>query len=767
MMTMTSIASFDGQRRHRPALATTLAVYALTSSPLVATAQTQPELAQTERLTIDAIFGSSQRIRVGTTPRITRWLDDDFYLERAERSDGSPLITVEATTGARAPLFDAAAMETALASLPSISETDATQLVWDTEHLLSPTLDGLAVSHDDDLYYYDLESHTAARLTHSPEPEEELSFSPDGSRIGFVRNHDLFAVDIDPPLEYALTTDGAPRVRNGQLDWVYQEEIYGRGQFTGYWWSPDSAGIAYLQLDDSDVPDFTIVDDIPYHPEVEHWVYPKAGDPNPGVRLGVVRLDGEPTAWVDLDQYAESEPLVVSVGWSPDSRQVVFQVQDREQTWLDLNVATPDGRSSPVLRETTDAWVNVTGAPLWLDDGSFLWLSERTGWKHIDHYGADGSARGAVTSGPWEVRQLHGVDEQNGWIYFSGTERSHIGSDVYRVRLDGSALTRLTEAAGTHRARFNPGFSRFLDTWSDIMTPPQITLRAADGQELGLVAASDTSALTNYRLSSPEFVEVTNRDGFVMNGMLLKPAGFDPTIQYPVYQHVYGGPHVQRVRNAWGGQSYLFWQLLAQQGVVVWVLDGTTASGKGAVSTWPVYENFGPLELRDLEDGVAWLAQHPYIDTTRIGLEGWSYGGFMVSYALTHSQSFTMGIAGGSVTDWRDYDTIYTERYMRTPQNNPDGYRRSSPRFAATNLHGNLLLIHGTMDENVHMQNTLQFAYALQQAGKPFQMMVYPKSRHRLGGPELEKHRHSTMLDFVMRHLRPGTPSPGDTSVIQ
>ena len=767
MMTMTNVASLDSHRRQRAGLVTTLAICAMTSLPIVATAQTTQEAAENGRLTIDEIFDPAERIRVGALPRIARWLDDDFYLERAARSDGGPLLKVEATTGARAPFIDVTAMKTALENLPSIDEAGATHMVWQAEHLLSPTLDGIAVSHDDDLYYYDFTTQRAARLTNTLEREEEPSFSPDGSRIGFVRNHNLFAVDVDPPQEYALTTDGAPRVRNGQLDWVYQEEIYGRGQFTGYWWSPDSTGIAYLQLDDTDVPDFTIVDTISYHPAVEHWAYPKAGDPNPGVRLGIVRPDGEPTAWVDLDEYAESEPLVVSVEWSPDSRQVVFQVQNREQTWLDLNVATPDGRSTHVLRETTEAWVNVTGTPLWLGDGSFLWLSERTGWQHVYHYEADGSERGAVTSGSWEVRQLHGVDEQNGWVYFSGTERSHIGSDVYRVRLDGSAVTRLTEAEGTHRARFNPGFTRFLDTWSDITTPPRLTLRASDGEELAVLGASDTSALTDHRLSSPEFLEVTNRDGFVMNAMMLKPTGFDPTVRYPVYQHVYGGPHIQRVRNAWGGQTYLFWQLLAQRGVVVWVLDGSTASGKGAVSTWPVYQNFGPLELRDLEDGVSWLAEQPFIDTTRIGLEGWSYGGFMVSYALTHSQSFTMGIAGGSVTDWRDYDTIYTERYMRTPQNNPDGYRRSSPRFAAANLHGDLLLIHGTMDENVHMQNTLQFAYALQRAGKPFDMMVYPKSRHRLEGPELEKHRHQTMLNFAMRHLRPTTPGPNLPSGVQ
>ena len=545
---------------------------------------------------------------------------------------------------------------------------------------------------------------------------------------------------------------------------MYQEEIYGRGDFKGYWWSPDSTQVAYLQLSDIEVPEFTIVDHIAYHPDVETWDYPKAGDPNPEVRLGVVPALGGDTTWIDLARHAPSQPLVVSVGWSPDGREVVFQIQDREQTWLDLDIASPGGETTRVLRETTEAWVNVNGPPTWLEDGSFLWLSERTGWRHLYHLRRDGTVVSQVTDGLWEVRELHGVDEDAGWVYFSGTERSPIGSDVYRVRLDGSGLTRLSAADGTHRARFNPSLTSYLDTWSDIETPPSRRLHAADGSQTRVIDANDTTPLGQYRLSAPELLQVVNRDGFEMEALMIKPPDFDPSRRYPVYQHVYGGPHVQRVRDAWGGSTYLFWQLLAQQGVIVWVLDNSTASGKGAVSTWPVYKNFGALELRDLEDGIAWLGQQTYVDTDRIGIEGWSYGGFMVSYALTHSRSYAMGIAGGSVTDWRDYDTIYTERYMGMPRDNPDGYRQSSPRFAARNLHGELLLIHGAMDENVHMQNTLQFAYELQKAGKRFDMMVYPKSRHHLGESELEKHRHIKMLDFVRQHLSPRSTVTAPTS---
>ena len=721
-----------------------------------------PAAAQERELTLDAIFGPAGRVDFdGDPPRDLEWLDDRHYLQPAGRSaaPAGPPLKVDAVSGASEPLFDAEALAAALAALPGLDAAEAGRLARRHPHLLNADRTALVLDFANDLYYYPLGGADATRLTRTPEPEQEVSFSPDGRLVAFVRAHDLHVVAVDRAEELALTTDGGPTVRNGLLDWVYQEEIYGRGNFRGYWWSPDSTRIAFLRLDDSQVPEFTIVDHIEYHPEVERWAYPKAGDPNPAVRLGVVRAAGGDAVWVDLERYAPSQPLIVGVGWTPDSRRVVFQAQDREQTWLDLNVADPgSGEPTRLLRETTEAWVNVNGPPIWLADGSFLWLSERSGWKHLRHHRADGALERQVTAGEWEVREVHGVDERAGWIYWSGTERSPVGSDVYRVRLDGSDLTRLSERPGTHRAVFNPGLTRYIDTWSALAVPPQVRVHAADGAEQRVIDANEARVLREYRLSTPELLQAPSRDGFVMEALMIKPPDFDPARRYPVYQHVYGGPHTQRVRDRWSGSTYLFWQLLAQRGFIVWVLDNRTASGKGAVSAWPVYKRFGASELRDLEDGLDWLAARPYVDPARIGMEGWSYGGFLVAYALTHSDRYAMGIAGGPVTDWRDYDTIYTERYLLTPQNNPEGYRLSAPRHAAADLAGALLLVHGTMDENVHMQNTLQFAYALQQAGKPFEMMLYPRSRHRLGGPDLERHRHETMLAFAVKHLRPDAP---------
>ena len=727
-------------------------------------------LAQQRALTVDEIYDPELRVDFsGQTPSGLTWLSNTRYLqrERDQASGATRLLSVDADTGDAEPLLDIEELEAALAGVPGMSAAAARRAVRAGRFVWNPDHTAVVMNISNDLYYFGAQDRDpfgtarVRRLTRDPAEESMPSFSPDGTLVAFVRDHDLVVVTVDQRREWALTQDGNADLLNGELDWVYQEEIYGRGNFKGFWWSPDSSRIAYLQTDESPVKEFTVIDHLPYRLEVETTAYPKAGDLNPIVRLGVIPAVGGETVWVDLDLYTPTDMLVVSVSWSPDGEDVVFQVQNREQTWLDLNTAEAGtGATTRLFQETTPAWVNVNGDPTWLEDGTFLWLSERSGWKHLYHYEADGTLIAQVTDGKWELRTLHGIHEDTDFVYFSGTERSPIGGDVYRVRLDGSQLTRLSEADGTHRANFSPGFARYLDTWSDIATPPQVRVHAADGTEIRVVAENRVAALEDYRLSAPEFLQVTARDGFVMEAMVIKPPDFDPLRRYPVFQHTYGGPHSQQVRNAWAGSATMFYQLLAQRGVIVWVIDNRTASGKGAVSTWPVYQRFGELELRDIEDGVSWLTQQPYVDSARIGIEGWSYGGFMTSYALTHSDSFVMGISGGTVSDWRDYDTIYTERYMRTPQNNPEGYRRSSPRFNAADLHGALLLLHGTMDDNVHLQNTLQFVYELQKAGKQFELMLYPRSRHAISDRELNTHLRHTMLDFILEHLRPAGATP-------
>ncbi|MEO0248221.1 MAG: DPP IV N-terminal domain-containing protein, partial [candidate division WOR-3 bacterium] len=403
--------------------------------------------AQQKLLTLDDLFDPKTRVDFnGSPPLDLTWLKDgEHYLQRKfnRETRTSQLLKVKALTGESAPFYDATKMEAALRKLPGFSAEEAKRLATQGAYRMNEDRTAVLINHANDLFYYPFGSDTAVRLTNSPEPEVGEEFSPDAKLVSFVRNYNLYVVDVATQRERALTTDGGPERLNGRLDWVYQEEVYGRGDFKGYWWSPDSTKIAYLQLDESPVKEFTVVDHIPYRLELEVTNYPKAGDPNPVARLGVVNAAGGQTRWVDTFKYQSIEFLIVRVGWTPDSKKVVYQVQDREQTWLDLNFATPnDGTSETVLRETSKAWVNVTGQPHWLKDGSFLWLSERTGWQHLYHYAADGKLIRQVTSGPWEVRTLYGVDETQGVVYFSATEHSHIAPQTYRIKLDGTGLDR-------------------------------------------------------------------------------------------------------------------------------------------------------------------------------------------------------------------------------------------------------------------------------------------------------------------------------------
>ena len=308
---------------------------------------------------------------------------------------------------------------------------------------------------------------------------------------------------------------------------------------------------------------------------------------------------------------------------------------------------------------------------------------------------------------------------------------------------------------GTHRARFSPDFARYLDTWSDIETPPQVRVHAADGTETRVVSENRVAALADYRLSTPTFLQVTARDGFVMEAMMITPPDFDPSRRYPVLQHTYGGPHAQQVRNAWGGNATMFYQLLAQRGVIVWVMDHRTASGKGAVSAWPVYQHFGESELRDIEDGVAWLTQQPYVDAARIGIEGWSYGGFMTLMALFHAPDvFQAGSAWAAVTDWENYQRHYTQQRLRTPEEEPEAYRRSSPLHHVAGLKNHLQIQHGMADSNVHFQDAVQLMDALVAAGKQFDLVLYPQSNHGWARPEVWLHSTRAAFEFFETHLK-------------
>lgn len=728
---------------------TLLALLILATPAVAQQVQTQPAKPTLRELTIENIFDPKHRVAFSGAPQSGFvWLDDHTFTwpRTNERGEVIEQAVIDTQTGKTRTLFDAAKLQAAARKIGGVSEDEAKKMSQQRNWNFSPNKRSVILTAGDDLYLYTFDSDSMTRLTSTPGQEEEATFSPDGRFIAFVRNNNLFVIDVATQRERQLTTNGDDNMLNGILDWVYSEEVYGRGHYRAYWWSPDSSHIAFIQFDEHPVKRFTIVDHIPTMQRIEEELYPKAGYPNPIAKLFTISANGGTPHEISTERYSGGDFLIVSVGWTPDSSKVVNQITNREQTWLDLNV---DDKT--LFRETTKAWINpdLDQEMTWLKDGSFLWISERSGFAHLYQYGADGTLKRQITNGPWEVRNLHGVDANNDWIYFSGTERSVLGTDVYRVHLDGSGLTRLSEAPGEHRASFNPSMTQWVDVWSDIQTPPQVSLVRNDGSKVRVIDTNEVAALHDYPMVKPEFLQVKTRDGFTMEAMMIKPPDFDASRKYPVYEYTYSGPHAQQVRNAWRGLQFIWYQLVASHGAIVWVCDNRTASGKGAESTWPVYKHFGELELRDLEDGLKWLESQPYVDSSRVMLDGWSFGGFMTTYTLTHSTMWSAGMAGGTVADWHDYDSIYTERYMLMPQNNPDGYHNSSPRFSAANLHGKLLLMHGAIDDNVHMQNTIQLIYELEKAQKPYRLAIYPKSRHGVADPVLVQHLKTTQINFV------------------
>ena len=722
--------------------------------------------AQKKPLTIAEIYSGegwrrlngSSAAMMGWVPDGGAWVNDSEYLWPSESAVAStpPWLRVDALTGDSRPLYTPSELEAALIAAGAPA-ADARAALRERPTIFSADRAAFLLSIANDLYVYDIPTGRSIRLTASADLKQNPTFSPDRRHVAYVKNYDLFVTDLGAPAERRLTTDGSAKLVNGTLDWVYSEELYGRGNHRAFWWSPDSTQLAFLQFDEKAVPEFTLVDDIAYRPTVERWPYPKAGDPNPLVRLGVATVRDATVRWIDTSKYTEF--LIVSVSWTPDARHVVYQIQDRQQTWLELNRADAQiGAGTTLLRESGKPWVeryqDPSVEPIWLRDGSFLWLSERNGWRHIYRYSAAGALIGQITHGEWEIRTTHGLDASGVWIYFTSTRHSAIGLDLDRVHVNGGNPERVSAASGTHRVFLNRPATLFLDSWSDVNTPPQVRLhRAPTGNIARIVDANEVPALEEHSLVRPELLQIRTRDGFVLEAMMIKPPGFNPSKRYPVYHFTYGGPHIQTVLNRWGFTDFLFHQLLAQHGIIVWLCDNRTASGKGMASAWPAYGNLGAVELKDMEDGLEWLKQRPYVDSSRIGIAGSSYGGFMALYALTHSRAFAMGIAEGAVSDWRNYDTIYTERYMGLPKDNAEGYRRASPRFSASDLHGNLLLVHSALDDNVHPQNAMQFAYELQKAGKPFRMMIYPQSAHGVADQPVVRHLRQMMLDFTMQNL--------------
>lgn len=599
------------------------------------------------------------------------------------------------------------------------------------------------------------EGKEARRLLANVENLRHLRLAPDGETASFIQEHDLHLVNLKDGETIALSEDGGENLFYGELDWVYQEEVYGRFNFQAAWWAPNGDHLAFLRIDEEGVDTFTVIDHMPTGLKREELKYPKAGTTNPRATLHVARASDGKRVALDLSKYpAADEILIVRVGWTPEGDHVVFQVQNREQTWLDLNWGDPEtGKIRTLFREDSEAWVNVKQTePRWLSDGTFIWESERTGYNHLYHYERSGKLVRAITEGEWQVKGVSHLDEKAGKVWFTATEGGAINVNHYVTGLDGDGFTRLTQGPGTHRITWNTDRTMFLNEVSSFDNPGEQRICKADGTVVRvLTRAPMPAAAARYGMSLPELHSVAARDGYELDATVLKPIPFDEGKTYPVWIETYSGPNAPSVRNRWNGSAWH--QFLAQQGIIVLQVNVRSASGRGQKHTATCYQRFGVQELEDIEDTVDWLVKNPWADADRVGITGWSYGGYMAAYALCRSDKFKLGIAGAGVFDWRNYDTIYTERYMRKPQNNEKGYELSSVMPHAEGLNGHLLIIHGTIDDNVHFQNAVQLVYALQKAGKDFEFMMYPKTRHGVRDRELFGHWRNLVWKTIQEHL--------------
>ncbi|MCC7012087.1 MAG: S9 family peptidase [Planctomycetes bacterium] len=711
-----------------------------------------------ERLTLEDLTSLPARLRADT--QLLGWMPGGAqYLASATDREAHKrkLFVVDALSGDRRPFVDVERLTQALASAAGVDQASARRWAERTSFDLTADKRGLILGEQHDLFFCAVDAARALRLTHDAREELGATLSPDGRWLGYVADWNLHVVPTDgSAAPRALTTAGDENHLHGRLDWVYQEELYGRDNFGAFWWSPDSRRIAYLVIDESAVPTYVVTDHRSKHPENERWRYPKAGDPNPVATLHVVDVESGQSTAVDLSRWSQAEPLIVRVGWTPDSTRVVFQVQDRAQTWLDLAEADPlSGATTTWLRDSTGVWIEPDEGPYWIDAGArFLWRSERDGFAHLYLYERGGKLLGRVTQGPWEVDQYLRYDERTGRVFFIADRDDVKGAQLFRCKLDGSDLARLTPEDGRHVVAFSDDGQLFLDTFSSHTTWPQLSVRRADGSLVREIERVDGAVAQAKGVRPPEFLKLKTRDGFELEAAMIKPAGYRAGERYPILCHVYSGPHSPQVldRPLANGDA-LFHSMLAQEGYLIWICDNRSASGKGLESARGIYKNLGAQELADIEDGVDWLIEQGYADPQRIGIWGWSYGGYQTAYALTHSKRFRCGIVGAPVTDWRLYDSIYTERYMGLPTENEAGYRASSPQESASEIQGRALLLHGVIDENVHLQNTLQFAERLQRAGREFELMLYPGNRHGIVDPAQNRHKYMTMAAFLRANL--------------
>ncbi|MCP9199662.1 S9 family peptidase [Gramella sp. GC03-9] len=615
-------------------------------------------------------------------------------------------------------------------------------------------------------YVYDIASKKLTKV--SDQKIQEASFSPDASKIAYVRDNNIYIFDLNSGETKQVTSDGEINsVINGITDWVYEEEFSFVKAFA---WNPTGEKIAYLKFDESEVPEFSM--DLfgkDLYPSQHVFKYPKAGESNSKVSLHMYDVASSASQEVDLENAVDlasnsadkddvfSAYYIPRIEWTADPMQLSVQVLNRHQNDLNLIfVNAKDNSSKVVLNDTDKAYVDITDNLTFLEDNSFIWTSEKDGWNHIYHYDESGKLLEQVTEGDWEVTNYYGYDPKSKRIFYQSTENGSVNRDVYSIRLNGRSKTRLTEKEGMNSADFSADFSYFINSFTSVNTPHVYTLhRAKDGKQVREITnnAELLKKVEGYDFA-PKELSTINVNGNDLNMWMIKPSDFDENKKYPLLMFQYSGPGSQSVSNSYFNTNDYWYQLLANKGYIIACVDGRGTGFKGADFKKVTYQELGKYEVEDQISAAKKLGERNYIDSDRIGIWGWSYGGFMSSNAiLKGNETFSMAIAVAPVTSWRFYDTVYTERYMRTPQENPTGYDENSPLNHVEKLKGDYLLIHGGGDDNVHLQNTMRMVEELVQANKQFDWAIYPDRNHGIYGGNTRLHLYNMMTDFILEKL--------------
>jgi len=731
---------------------------ALTWTPVLPAQQADPGA-----LTVDRIYASSDFRSERFGP--TRWLEDgEAYttLERTADGTGRDIVRYQTTTGDRRVLVSAAELTPPRDTAPLAIE----DYEWsdDLSRLLIFTNSERVWRRNTRGDYWVL-NRASGLLQKLGGPDAAPStlmfakFSPDGRRVGYVRDHDLYVEDLTTGRITRLTSDGSRTIINGTFDWVYEEEL---GLRDGWRWSPDGQRIAFWQLDASGVRDFDLLDTTDsLYSVVTPVQYPKAGQTNSAARMGVVPSAGGSVRWFILAGDPR-EHYLARMEWAANSEEIVLQRLNRLQNTDELLMGdAADGTTRRILVERDSAWVETVDDFRWLEGGkAFLWTSERDGWMHVYRVSRDGKAVRLLTPGDFDVLSVVGVDPGERWLYYIASPDDPTQRYLFRTPLSGTGRAeRLSpkDQAGSHGYDVAPTMAWAFHAFSTFRTPTVTDLISLpDHQVVRTVVANDTlrAHVAALRRGPSEFLRVDAGDGLAFNAWIMKPPGFDSTRQYPILFYVYGGPGSQTVRDAWGGSTYLWHLLLTQHDVIVASVDNRGTGARGRDWRKIIYGRLGVVETADQAAAAKALAGRPYIDPDRVGIWGWSYGGFMSLNALfQHPDVYSTAVAVAPVTHWKYYDTIYTERYNGLPQDNAEGYDEGSPLTYAKNLDGDLLVVHGTGDDNVHVQNTEALINALVAANKQFTLMEYPNRTHGIFGGNTSRHLRRLLTDYILEHL--------------